>query len=84
MVMSLTYVWNTCTPPRTNAHSHTTGTSKMLLLEELRVELERQRTQQDYLERGVLKSLKLWLDPQDTEAKTFKASAATFPIPKFE
>jgi hypothetical protein len=56
----------------------------MLLLEELRVELERQRTQQDYLERGVLKSLKLWLDPQDTEAKTFKASAATLLIPTFE
>jgi len=54
----------------------------MLLLEELRVELERQRTQQDYLERGVLKSLKLWLDPQDTEAKTFKASAATFLMPR--
>jgi hypothetical protein len=58
------------------------ATKKMELVEQLRVELQRKRTQQDYLELGVLKSLRLWLDPLDPEAKTFKARAGCLPNKK--
>ena len=54
-----------------------TATSKLEKLEQLRTELMKKRTQQDYMEMGILKSLKLWLDPLDHEAKTFKARVRT-------
>jgi hypothetical protein len=57
------------------------ATKKMELLETLRTELARKRTQQDYLEMDILKSLKLWLDPLDHEATTFKAKVYPHPHP---
>lgn len=58
------------------------ATRKMEMLDELKNELLRARTQQDYLEAGILNSLKLWLDPLDHEAKTFKARANSLPNKK--
>jgi hypothetical protein len=55
------------------------ATKKLELLDTLKVELSRARTQQDYLENGILKSLKLWLDPLDNDAKSFKQRAASLP-----